>query len=139
RHDLEGVRKEIQSFHSALSAIAKLADRLSGDRLGLEAFGERMAAFSGQAPELEAKMDAILGKMKLVEVGTQKATRLHETVADLDAQVSRVSARLPFVENVESRLNGLSTLSREVDQKVEAQLARRAELEAVRTACDGLV
>ena len=42
---------------------------------------------STRAPELEAKMDAILGKMTLVEEGTQKATRLHESVAELDAQM----------------------------------------------------
>src|SRR5947207_590653 len=136
RQDLEGVRKEGQSFHAAHAAVAKLADRLSADRLGLEAFGERLAAFAGQAPELEAKMDAILGKMKLVEAGTQKATRLNETIADLDAQVSRVSARLPFVDGVEGRLNGLNVLSRDVDQKIEAQLARRGEIESLRAACD---
>ena len=138
RQDLEAVRKEIQTFHAAHSGVAKLADRLSADRLGLEAFGERLAAFAGQAPELEAKMDAILGKMKLIEAGTQKATRLSETIADLDAQVSRVSARLPFVDGVEGRLNGLNVLSRDVDQKLEAQLARRGEIESLRAACDGL-
>ena len=84
-------------------------------------------------------MDAILGKLKLVEDGTQKATRLHESVAELDAQISRVSARVPFVEKLEGRLNGLNTLSAEVDQKLEgAAHAQRAELEALRAACDGL-
>ena len=53
-------------------------------------------------------MDAILGKMALVEEGTQKATRLNEAVAELDAQFSRVTARVPFVEKLESRLNGLN-------------------------------
>ena len=47
-------------------------------------------------------MDAILGKMTLVEEGTQKATRLNEAVAELDAQLSRVTARVPFVENAGS-------------------------------------
>ena len=75
RQDLDVLRKEIQAFHAAHAGIAKLADRLGGDRLGLEAFGERMAAFAARAPELEAKMDAILGKMKLLEMGTQRATR----------------------------------------------------------------
>ena len=80
---------------------------------------------AGQTPELEAKMDGILGKFKLVEDGTQKATRLHESVAELDAQISRVSARVPYVEKLEGRLNSLNALSADVDQKLEDQLARQ--------------
>ena len=94
----------------------------------LEAFGDRMTGFAARAPELEAKMDAILGKMKLVEEGTQKATRLHESVAELDAQISRVSARVPFVEKLEGRLNGLNTLSarRRSQARGAARAAHRA-------------
>ena len=83
-------------------------------------------------------MDAITGKLKLVEEGTQKATRLHESVSELDAQISRVSARLPFVEKLENRLNGLNTLSGDVDRKLEEQLIRRAELETLKSFVDGL-
>ena len=79
-------------------------------------------------------MDAILGQMKLVEEGTQKATRLNQSVAELDAQISRVTARVPFVEKLETRLDGLNALSAEVDHKLTDQLARRAELETLKTA-----
>src|SRR5207247_6139 len=54
------------------------------------------------------------------------------------AQVSRVSARVPFVEQLEGRLNGLNALSGDVDQKLEQQLTRRAELETLKTDIDGL-
>src|SRR6185436_19070280 len=138
RQDLDLLRKEIQEFSKTHADAAKLSEKLGGDRLGLEAFGERMTAFSTLAPELEAKMDAITGKLKLVEDGTQKATRLHESVAELDAQISRVSARVPFVEKLEGRLNGLNDLSADVDRKVEEQLLRRVELETLKAACDGL-
>ena len=46
---------------------------------------------------------------------------------------------MPFVEKLEARLNGLSTFSADVDQKLQAQLARRAELDTLRTACDGVI
>ena len=138
RQDLDVVRKEMQELHTSHADAAKLADRLGADRLGLEAFGERMAAFSARAPELEAKMEAIVGRLKQVEEGTQKATQLQESVAELDAQISRVSARVPFVEKVEGRLDGLNTLSSDIDLKLGHQLARRAELETLKAACDGL-
>ena len=91
RQDLDALRQEIQEFYKSHTEAAKLADKLGADRVGLEAFSDKMTAFSSQAPELEAKMDAILGKLKLVEDGTQKATRLHESVAELDGQISRLS------------------------------------------------
>src|SRR5262245_43480184 len=108
RQDLDVLRKDIQDFYKSHAEAAKLGDRLGADRLALEAFGDRMTAMSMQAPELEAKMDAILGKLKLVEEGAQKATRLHESVAELDAQISRVSSRVPYVEKLEGRLNSLN-------------------------------
>ena len=138
RQDLDVLRKEIQEFYKSHGEAAKLADKLGADRVGLEAFGTRMTAFAAQAPELEAKMDAIVSKLNLVDEGTQKATRLHEAVAELDAQLSRVSARVPFVEKLETRLNGLNALSGEVDAKLKDQLERRAELDTLKTALDGV-
>src|SRR5262249_54403355 len=70
--------------------------------------------------------------------GAQKATRLNESVAELDAQISRVTARVPFVEKLEGRLDALSKLSSDIDLKVQDQLNRRADVEALRAACDSL-
>ena len=138
RQDLDVLRKEVQEFYKSHAEIVQLRDKLGSDRLALEAFGDRMNALATRAPELEAKMDGILGQMKLVEEGTQKATRLNESVAELDAQISRVSARVPFVEKLEQRLDGLNVVSGEVDGKLKEQLARRTELDTLKTACDGL-
>ena len=82
RHDLDALKKEVQDFYKSHAEIAQLRDKLGADRQALEAFGERVAAMQTRAPELEAKMDAILGKMTLVEEGTQKATRLGEAIAE---------------------------------------------------------
>src|SRR5262249_19043554 len=63
RQDLEALRKDVQDFYKSHGEIAQLRDRLGADRLALEAFGDRMTAMATRAPELEAKMEAILGKM----------------------------------------------------------------------------
>jgi len=97
-----------------------------------------MAAVSAGAPALEAKMEAILGKVKLVEDATQKAAHLPESIAALDGQISRVVARMPLVEKIEGRLTGLNTISTDVDRRLGEQLARRAELDALKASCDGL-
>ena len=136
--DLERVRKEIQDFYKAHAEIAQIRDRLASDRVAFDGFTERMTAFSTKAPELEARLEAIMGKMTLVEEGTQKATRLGESVSALDAQLNRVAARLQFVEKLETRLNGLNELSGDVDRKFVEQLARRGELDTLKSACDGL-
>src|SRR5262249_48347858 len=61
RADLDVLRKEIQQFYASHADIAKLSDKLGADRQALEAVGERITGFQSKAPELEAKMDAILG------------------------------------------------------------------------------
>src|SRR5580765_8628241 len=94
RQDLDVLRKEVQDFYKSHAEIAQLRDKLGSDRVALEAFGERVTALSARAPELESKIDAILGKMKLVEDATAKATQLTESIAELDAQVSRVGVRV---------------------------------------------
>ncbi|MFI5302786.1 MAG: hypothetical protein ACHREM_32250, partial [Polyangiales bacterium] len=119
RQDLEVLRKEIQDFHKSHAEVAELRDKLGADRRAFEVFGERVTAMAARAPELEAKMDAILGKMTVVEEATRKATHLNESVAELDTQITRVSARIPFVESVEARLNNLNGLSTSVDRKLE--------------------
>ena len=76
--------------------------------------------------------------MVVVENATRQATRLTESVAELDAQISRVSARVSLVESVETRLDGLNAISAEVDRKLEEQLARRVELDTLKVACEGM-
>ena len=93
RQDLDVLRKEVQEFYKSHAEIVTLVDKLGANRQALEGFGDRMNALSARAPELESKMEAILGQMKLVDEGTQKATRLNQVVAELDAQISRVTAR----------------------------------------------
>jgi len=42
------------------------------------------------------------------------------------------------LSNARNRLNGLNAVSADVDRKLEDQLVRRAELETLKAACDGL-
>src|SRR5262249_21390056 len=88
REDLEAWRREVADLYKSHVEIVQLRDKLGTDRQALEAFGDRLDAMTAKAPELEAKMSAILGQMKLIEEGTHKATRLNESVAELDAQIS---------------------------------------------------
>ncbi len=72
RADLELVQGEIQQFYASHAQLSKLADQLGSDRNALEAFGDRLASMQTQAPELEAKMNALLGKLDLVEEGDRQ-------------------------------------------------------------------
>jgi twitching motility protein PilT len=125
RDDLDVLRSEIQQFSKA--HVDAVSEKLGAERL--EAIGERMAAIARLVPGLEAKTEAITSALKLVEDGTRDAARLHESVAALDAQIARVTARVPDVETLEDRLNDLNGLSRDVDRKLDEQLGRRIELE----------
>jgi chromosome segregation ATPase len=138
RHDLDALRQDMQDFHKVHGEAVKLADRLGADRAALDVFAQKMIGFSARTPELEGKLDAIAAKLKLVEEGTEKATRLHESVARAGrAHRKRLSASAVRRE-ARARINTLHTTAADVDQKLAEQLTRRAELDALRVACDGL-
>jgi len=84
-------------------------------------------------------MDAILGKLGQVEEGTKQATRLGEVATELDQQLTRVTGRIQFVDKLEGRINTLHAVTSEVDRKLAEQLARRAELDTLKTQCDGVI
>jgi chromosome segregation ATPase len=136
--DVESVRGEIAEFHKAYAEATRLRDKLALDRAALDAFGERTTEMLSRTPELQAKMNEVLGKMALVEKGTDAAARLDQVNYELDQQVTRVGARLQFVEKLEARLNTLHTVTADVEQKLAGQLARRAEMESLENLCDTL-
>jgi chromosome segregation ATPase len=136
--DVEAARGELAEFHRAHAEAAQLRDKLAVDRAALDAFGERTTTMLSRTPELQARLDEVLGKMALVEKGSDAAARLGQMSTELDAQVSRVGARLQFVEKLEARVNGLHAVSADVEQKLAAQLARRAEMESLQNLCDTL-
>ena len=139
RTDLETLRKEIQDFHRSYADVAQLRDKLGADRSALEAFVDRLASFQVRASELDATMDAVLPKMSLVDEGTRQVARLDEITGGLDAHLTRVTDRMEVVEIVQQRLDTLHAVASEVDGKLAAQLARRGELETLKTQCDGVV
>lgn len=135
---LEAVRNELAEFHKAHAEAAQLRDKLALDRAALDAFGERTTAMLSRTPELQDQLDDVLGKLALVEKGSEATARLDQLNTELDAQVSRVGARLQFVEKVEARVNSLHAVSSDVEQKLAAQLTRRAEMESLENLCDTL-
>jgi chromosome segregation ATPase len=136
--DIETAREELAEFHRAYAEAAQLRERLASDRAALDAFGERMTSMLGRTPELQSRLDEVLGKMVLVDKGAEAAARLGELAGELDARVGRVDARLQYVEKVEAKVNGLHAVSSTVEQQLSAQLARRAEMEGLQNLCETL-
>lgn len=139
RQDLDVLRKDVLEFHESRTEIAQLNAELAADRQALLAFSERMNAVATRAPELDAKVDVVLSKMSFVEDASHKAALLEESMAALDGQVARVEARASFVEKIESRLNGLSTLSTEIDRRLQQQRECRSDLDEIKIASEGVV
>ena len=139
RADLETLRKEIHDFHQSYAEAAQLRDKLGADRMALESFTDRLASFRARVPELEATMGTILEKMTLVDEGNRSAARISEVATELDDRLARITARTQVVEMLETRLNSLHLISSEVDAKVAQQLARRVELDTVKSELDGVI
>ena len=138
RQELETLRGDIYKLHESHAQVAQLGDKLAADRSALEAFSERMTAFMHQTPELDATLNAINGKLVLVDEGMQQTARLGELASELDAHMGQLSARTQLIDQLEARINGLHTLTAEVDGKLAEQLARRSELDTLKSHCDSV-
>jgi chromosome segregation ATPase len=118
--------------------MSRVNGSLTVEREALERCADRMSAMAVQAPALDAKMDAILGKLPLVAEGTERARALSETVATLTNHLRTLNGRLPLIERLEGRLTALDELSQAIDQRLTAENAKHADLEKFQKACEAL-
>ena len=103
RNDLKRLQVDIQDFHKSHAETVRLRDQLGADRSALEGFIGRMSEFKARTPEIEARLDTVLGKLAQAEEGTRQAVKLGEVVSELDAQTTRVGARVQFLDKLDGR------------------------------------
>ena len=110
-----------------------------------ESLGQVFRALLGQAEEmarrqseLEARQDAVLGKMTLVDEGQPSARHLSELEAELDAQVARVEARLDLLGRIEQRMGEAQRVATRVERQLAEQAQRRGEIDTLRLSFDTL-
>ena len=139
RNDLDRLRVDIQDFHKSHAEAVRLRDQMGADRSALEGFIGRISEFKARTPEIEARLDTVLGKLAQAEEGTRQAVKLGEVVGELDAQATRVGARVQFLDKLDGRVDALHTLTVDIDGKLAEQLARRTELDTLQAQCDGVV
>ena len=117
----------------------ELRDKLGADRRALEAFGERDDGdVDARARARGARWTPSSARCRSSR-RRRRRRRTSTSRSPSSTRRSRASARAcRSSRSVEARLNGLNSLSADVDRKLEEQLARRAELDTLKTACDGL-
>ena len=139
RNDLDRLRVDIQDFHKSHAEAVRLRDQMGADRSALEGFLGRISEFKARTPEIEARLDTVLGKLAQAEEGTRQAVKLGEVVGELDAQATRVGTRVQFLDKLDGRVDALHTLTVDIDGKLAEQLARRTELDTLQAQCDAVV
>ena len=113
-------------------------ETLAADKKTFEGFLQRTDEFRRQIPVLDSRIGDITTKLSVVDEGTQKAATLVAVAEDLDRQMRQIAEHQQVVEQVDARLNALNALSSDVDGHMQEQLARRAEVESLKSFCDGL-
>jgi archaellum component FlaC len=114
---------------------AQAADSLGSAYRGLLAQAGDVAL---KQAELEARLDAALGKVAVVERADKLAAHLGDIEAELDAQLKRVEGRLQFIGRLEERVGTLQAAASNAEGQLAALLARRADAERLQTLCDSL-
>ena len=131
RQHLDRVREEMDAFHTTHAEAVRMRDALNSDRRALEGFVQRMNEFSAEVPELQARMDGVVGRMGVLEEANRKADALATAADALEQRATRLGAQRQLVEQVEHRLAKLNELVAETDRKLKDQHARRAEMETL--------
>ena len=138
RKEVDTLRKELDELYKTQTEIAKVREQIGADRRAFEAFLQRVNEFRHFIPDLDSRMDAIRDKLSVVDEGTQKAATLVAMTDDLDNQMMRIAAHQQLVEKIDTRVNSLNVFSVSVDKRLEEQITRRNEVEALKHQCDVL-
>ena len=100
-----------------------------------DALGSLYRTLTAQASEvarkqgdLEARLNAALGKIATVDQGSKLATHLGALEAELDAQLIRVEGRLRFIGGLEERVAALAQSLEKAQQSATAFEGRLTEL-----------
>jgi chromosome segregation ATPase len=136
QHELQALRADIVDCRKQHAEATRLRDELASDRTVFEAFSAQVAAFMAKMPEIDSRMGAVVARFDAIEAGAGTAAQVGQLVSELDGQVTRMTARLEFVDRLEKRLSALSGLNADVDERLRDQLTRRAELEGVKVQCE---
>jgi hypothetical protein len=99
----------------------------------------RADALALRQAELEARQDAVLAKMTLVEEGQPSTAHLQQLQAQLDEQIERVQSRLDVVAQLEQRIGSLNIAAAAMDRCLSHQAQRLTEMESLQALCDKLL
>jgi chromosome segregation ATPase len=108
--------------------------------------GELMHSLLAQAgemarrqAEIEARQDALLARMTLVEEGSKPSLQMAALEAELQAQLGRVEERLDFIAKLEQRFTRMQSVASDIERRLGEQVRRRAEVDNLKALADTLV
>ncbi|TDI35766.1 MAG: hypothetical protein E2P02_27305 [Acidobacteria bacterium] len=131
-------RQQIQEFGEARVAIQRDLESLNQSCQEVKHAGRLLNDFRQASLSAEAAIREMAPRLQAVDVLQARLANLDQLSEKLDVRMAELEPRAEFVSSVESRLNRLGELSRAVDERLEGQLARQSELEAMRNSQDGL-
>jgi hypothetical protein len=130
-----GVASDEPGIDEPAAAAQRSAAALGSVFQALLAQAEEIARRQG---ELEARQDAMPGPSAATDAGAAAAARPPGFEAELDAQLARLEQRLAAIGHIEERVERLQRVNAQVEGELAAQLARRAEVDTLKTLCDTL-
>ncbi|PWT81212.1 MAG: hypothetical protein C5B57_10935, partial [Blastocatellia bacterium] len=138
RHELDALKKAFEEFDSMLAGAQAISDRVRADKEDLTRFVDETQRFRYDAPQLAASIAALRARAADAEESVRRAIDMEPKVQDLVSEVELLTPRLRIIDDIQARLSELHRSSAEVDRTLTTQLARQAEIESVKVACDGL-
>jgi DNA repair exonuclease SbcCD ATPase subunit len=138
RRELDRLKAAFEQFDAMYAHAQGLTETLRTDKHELAHFVEQTAGFLRDAPQIAAHVESLKASVAEAEASAVRAIAIKPGIDALASQAELLTPRLQIVDHLQARLGELHALCVEVERKLETQLARHAEIEGVRIACDGL-
>jgi chromosome segregation ATPase len=138
RQELVSLKSEFDACEATYANVRKLGDDLHDQRTQFAGFAEQVREFMRGAPALDAAIGSLKTRVVDTEAHAERAISMGPQLADIAGRLDLLTPRFQVVDDLQERLNRLHGLSREIDERLAAQLSRHTELEQARVACDGL-
>src|SRR5262245_18675392 len=136
--DLEALKAAFDTVDHTYAAVRKLVDELRQQKQDFAGFVRHATEFMQQAPQINTRIDDLAAGVAEAKAQADGVLALGPGVDDIAGRLANLTPQLQVIDDLQGRLSALHELSSEIDRRMAAQLARHADVEQLRVACDGL-
>jgi len=136
---VEETGRQLEEFTTVHSELQAQLENLRRNRAEVYSIHRLFSEFRKASSDTEYAVKQMEQRLGTVDEANSRIIGLQQLTEKLEARATEMSSRMEFVEGIESRLNRLNELSQSVNSRISEQVNKKAELDSMHVAQEGLV